>query len=71
MEDWKCKTPGCGRRDEVREIISDVPGAFPLCDCCNGLMEKVLTAHAGYKIKGNNSASQRPKQAGSFNRRKK
>lgn len=66
--DFKCTNGACGFFNEVKEFT--VEGSeIPIC-ICEEPMEKAISAHAGYKIRGNNSASQRPKQAGSYRRRK-
>ncbi len=64
MPEYKYKCPKCGKtyhrtcsvreRDEVQ-----------VCWCYVKL-ERQVTAIGGYKIKGDNSASVTPKQAGSF-----
>jgi hypothetical protein len=66
--DFKCTNGECGYFNKPKEFLIE-GNEVPVC-ICDGLMERVLHAHAGYKIKGNNSASQRPKQAGSFPRKK-
>ena len=34
--------------------------------CGSTELQKLMSAHGGYAIRGNNSASQRPRNAGSF-----
>jgi putative FmdB family regulatory protein len=40
------------------------------CPHCQHQADKLPSAHGGYKIKGDNSSSQRPKSAGSFKKGK-
>ena len=68
-QDWKCITATCGLYGVEVEEFSDTPGT-KVCPACDQLMERVITAHAGYKMKGNNSSSQTPRGSGSFPRRK-
>lgn len=64
---YKC--PGCGKEEELYLRINEEPMPEDLI-CTNNqcdepkLMEKVITAHKGYSINGDNSASVRPKGAG-------
>jgi hypothetical protein len=66
--DFMCANDGCGLFGKKKEYFIE-GSEVPVC-ICDELMERVIHAHAGYTIKGNNSASQRPKQAGSYKRRK-
>ena len=66
--DFICMNADCGFFQERKEFF--VQGTeVPVCTC-DEPMERAVSAHAGYSIKGNNSASQRPRQAGSFRGRK-
>lgn len=62
--DWKC--PKCLHEEKDRITSRD---EIPVCPTCIIDMEKQLTGFGGYNILGNNSASQRPKQAGSFRKK--
>lgn len=64
--DFTC--PKCGFKDKDRLVSAR---EIPVCPKCFTDMKKDLTAHAGYSIMGNNGASQRPKQAGSFKKKQK
>lgn len=55
----------CQHRFESLERNPDKPEAY--CPRCGfHQLQRLLTSHAGYSIKGDNSASVRPKGAGSF-----
>lgn len=62
--DFKCNNENCGLLFEGFIRTGDEVTMCPNCgsdDCV-----KQMPAYGGYHIKGNNGASQRPKQAGSF-----
>jgi putative FmdB family regulatory protein len=42
---------------------------FVQCSQCGGKAYKTLSLFGGYQIKGDNSASERPRQAGSFKKK--
>jgi len=66
--DYLC--PTCPEGENKFESLSR-PHEPVKCPACGAFpCERLLTAHAGYSINGNNSASQRPSQAGSFKRKK-
>ena len=54
----------CGHEQE--HVMSQYDTEPPVCSHCDSSrMEKLFSATGGYHIKGNNSASVRPKGAGS------
>lgn len=63
--DLICK--GCGQKDEM--LLDNHELEMVRCKECGSDMD-ILPNFSGYKIKGNNSASVRPKQAGAFKRSK-
>ena len=66
--DFVCMNPDCGFFGKSKEYT--VEGSeVPVC-ICDELMERAVTAHAGYTVKGDNGASRTPRQAGSFKGRK-
>ena len=56
----------CPKCSEEIELFRPMNAEAPSCQKCGTELEKQISAHAGYSIKGNNSASQRPRGAGSF-----
>lgn len=59
----------CGDCGHIQEYISNDPTDKPEeCRCGSTKLVKLFSAVGGYKINGNNSASVRPKSAGSFKR---
>jgi putative FmdB family regulatory protein len=62
LYDFTC--PACGHQEKDR--LTRISETEVECPQCQAQMKKDLTAHSGYSIKGNNGASERPKQAGSF-----
>jgi hypothetical protein len=66
--DFLCPDARCENSKQVFESLTD-PWEPVRCPKCQSFpCEKQISAHAGYSIKGNNSASQRPRGAGSFKR---
>lgn len=60
---YKCKS--CEKQFECLVLKAD-EAPDPCPDCGGSDVEKTLTSHGGYHIHGNNSASERPRRAGSF-----
>jgi putative FmdB family regulatory protein len=60
--DYQCTA--CPERIELFRRHSDAPTIG--CQKCGADMTKSVSSIGGYSIKGNNSASVRPKSAGSF-----
>lgn len=64
LKDCLCRS--CGH---IWEEIIKAWDETPNCPHCESTkVEKLVSAAGGYHIKGNNSASHRPKSAGSFKR---
>jgi hypothetical protein len=60
----------CGHRYEAL-FLKDSDLDDERCpNCQSSQLQVCLSAHGGYSIKGNNGASQRPRQAGSFRGKK-
>lgn len=55
---------------QFEELLKERPRTYP-CPHCDKQAEILPSGHGGYAIRGNNGASQRPKQAGSFRGGKK
>lgn len=55
---------------EFESLVMSYKEVTECPECKSRSCERVITAHQGYTIGGNNSASQRPKSAGSFKRGK-
>lgn len=53
----------CGHQFE--ELLKSRRSTYP-CPHCEASAEILPSGHGGYAIKGDNSASEKPKQAGSF-----
>lgn len=67
LKDVLCKE--CGHLwEEILNHWDDTPNCV---QCDSTKTEKLLSAHAGYGIKGDNSASVRPKGAGSSKKARK
>lgn len=65
LRDYQCKD--CGHIEEVFYTRTEEQYKVIQCAHCETPTSHLLpSAHGGYAIKGNNSASERPKQAGSF-----
>ena len=68
--EFKCKNNKCEKVFESLikpwdDRYSTYKGV--ICPHCKYLgCERIISAHGGYTIKGNNSASQKPKSSGSF-----
>ena len=63
--EYKCKSDRCGIKFESISKPWESKGVkCPKCKVSDCI--KVISAPGGYNIKGNNSASVRPKSAGSF-----
>jgi len=62
--DFKCNNENC---ELLFEVFIKTGGEVITCPACGtDDCVKQMNTYGGYHIKGNNSASQRPKQAGSF-----
>jgi putative FmdB family regulatory protein len=67
IREYQCRD--CGHVwDEVIRYKEDIPEACVQCDSLK--IDSLLTAPGGYHINGSNSASVRPKGAGSFKKGK-
>jgi hypothetical protein len=66
IAEYKCINPRCMRHFE--EIVKAPIPEKSVCPECHQDAHKTLSTFGGYAIKGNNSASVRPKRAGSFKR---
>jgi hypothetical protein len=66
--DFKCPDERCENHAKPFESLTS-PWEPVICPKCGAKpCEKQVTAHAGYHIQGDNSASRRPGHAGSFKR---
>lgn len=65
MYDLVCR--GCGEKDEM--LLDAHELEMVRCKECGSDMD-ILPNFAGYSVKGNNSASVRPRSAGAFKGRK-
>jgi putative FmdB family regulatory protein len=66
---FECLDPDCAHTFE--ELMDSHASEFPKCPKCGSVkVQRVLTVPGGYKIKGSNSSSSRPKDSGSFRRGK-
>jgi putative FmdB family regulatory protein len=70
LHDFDCLK--CDLRMEGVLIRNDDDLKELRCPACNdgSHLQKAMSAHGGYKIKGDNGASQRPRRAGSFGGKK-
>lgn len=68
LRDYMCGSCGHILYDTLVRTASDVPTECPHCD--ETKMECLISAPGGYTINGNNSASTRPRGAGSPKRAK-
>ncbi len=65
LHEYHCA--GCGNHfDELIRMPEDEPSFCKYCASAD--IHRSLSAHGGYKINGNNSASSKPKRAASFKR---
>lgn len=60
----------CAHCDKQHDAIVDRDTEKHECPDCGDAASKVPSTFGGYSIRGNNSASVRPKQAGSFKGKK-
>ena len=59
LYEYKC--PACGaEKEKIAKMTDEVT-----CECGETMKRNVFTTFGGYSIKGDNSASTRPKGAGS------
>lgn len=65
--EYKCKL--CKEITESLMMPWEKKDESVICQKCGGRAYKIMSAHGGYDIKGDNSASERPKQAGSFKKK--
>lgn len=67
---WKIRDFKCEKCTETFEALASDEEAPPCPTCCDSewVVRGAPTATAGYKINGDNSASTKPKGAGSFKR---
>lgn len=56
--DYECQS--CGKLEE--KLVSRPPPEEVQCTFCNNMMKKKLSALGDYAIRGNNSASTRPRK---------
>jgi hypothetical protein len=65
LKDWTCLQCGLESEDVIVRSKDDekCPG------CGSDQIQLKLSMHGGYYIRGNNSASERPRQAGSFKKK--
>lgn len=69
LYDYKCKSEKCGRI--TQSVMATWDNKLILCPVCGRAeAERQFPAPGGYSIKGDNSASQKPKHSGSFRRKK-
>lgn len=68
--EYECDSIECGFKQE--EITAHPIPEFKPCPMCDaGVMKRVMSTFGGYHIKGNNSASVRPKGAGASTKKGK
>lgn len=64
LYEYKCRDCHDTFETLIRHKDDELDLKCPHCD--SQLVERLLSAHGGYNIMGDNSASRRPSQAGSF-----
>jgi putative FmdB family regulatory protein len=66
--EFECQKSDCGKRTESMMKPWEREAGIQ-CPECGGKAEAVVTSPGGYNINGDNSASQRPKGAGSWKKK--